>query len=129
RRTRRWADKLRLWFMPPGWRPADVAARFPKPAFDIARVQRFETAVPRRVQVLAAGLFLLVLGATSGFLWFAQAMSNGQRAAGAAALVGALWLIGRLLERGAVAQAAGAAVLVADGESPDASSAAGRASR
>ncbi|MFN8793147.1 MAG: sterol desaturase family protein [Betaproteobacteria bacterium] len=129
RRTRRWADKLRLWFMPPGWRPADVAAQFPRPAFDIAQVRRFETAVPRRVQGLAAGLFLLVLGATSGFLWFAHAMPAPQRAAGAVALVGALWLIGRLLERGADAQAAGAAVLVADGTVPDAPSAAGRASR
>ncbi len=27
--TRHWFDKLRLWFMPTGWRPADVAARFP----------------------------------------------------------------------------------------------------
>ncbi len=24
-----WQDKLRIWFMPTGWRPADVAARFP----------------------------------------------------------------------------------------------------
>ena len=24
-----WRDKLRIWFMPTGWRPADVAARFP----------------------------------------------------------------------------------------------------
>jgi alkylglycerol monooxygenase len=126
-RTRRWADKLRLWFMPPGWRPADVATRFPKPAFDIARVRRFEATVPWRVQVLAAGLFLLVLGATSGFLWFAHAMHAPQRAAGAAALVGALWLIGRLLEGDA--QAAEAAGREADGTAPDATSAAGRASR
>lgn len=28
-RTRSWWDKLRLWFMPTGWRPADVAARYP----------------------------------------------------------------------------------------------------
>jgi alkylglycerol monooxygenase len=27
--TARWRDKLRIWFMPTGWRPADVAARFP----------------------------------------------------------------------------------------------------
>ncbi len=32
-RTRSWADKLRVWLMHPGWRPADVAARWPKPAF------------------------------------------------------------------------------------------------
>jgi sterol desaturase/sphingolipid hydroxylase (fatty acid hydroxylase superfamily) len=30
-RTRRWRDKLRLWFMPAGWRPADLAPE-PLPA-------------------------------------------------------------------------------------------------
>ena len=29
-----WRDKLRVWLAPPGWRPADVAARFPKPDYD-----------------------------------------------------------------------------------------------
>ncbi len=29
--ARRWADKLRVWIKPPGWRPADVAERFPNP--------------------------------------------------------------------------------------------------
>lgn len=28
-RAESWKDKFRLWFMPTGWRPADVAARFP----------------------------------------------------------------------------------------------------
>ena len=27
--TRDWRDKLRIWFKPTGWRPADVEARFP----------------------------------------------------------------------------------------------------
>jgi len=29
--TKGWTDKLRLWFMPTGWRPKDVADRFPRP--------------------------------------------------------------------------------------------------
>jgi alkylglycerol monooxygenase len=107
--TRRWLDKLKVWLMPPGWRPADVSARFPKPAFEISQMRRYDTAVPMRVQWLAAGLFQLVLLATSGFLWFAHTLALPQQAAGAAALVGALWLIGRLLE-GAAAQAAGAPI-------------------
>jgi hypothetical protein len=32
RRATRWGDKLRVWLKPPGWRPRDVALRFPKPA-------------------------------------------------------------------------------------------------
>ncbi|HYW47739.1 MAG TPA: sterol desaturase family protein [Bryobacteraceae bacterium] len=37
RHARSWGDKLRVWFAPPGWRPADVAARFPKPEYDPRR--------------------------------------------------------------------------------------------
>ena len=29
--AKNWGDKLKLWFMPTGWRPADVAKRFPRP--------------------------------------------------------------------------------------------------
>jgi hypothetical protein len=91
-------DKLKVWLMPPGWRPADVAARFPRPAFEISQVQRHEAAVPLRVQALAAGLFGLVLVATSGFLWVAHTLAAAQLAGAAAALVAALWGVGRLLE-------------------------------
>jgi len=28
--TRKWNDKLKLWFMPTGWRPSDVSLKFPK---------------------------------------------------------------------------------------------------
>ncbi len=91
-------DKLKVWLMPPGWRPADVAARFPRPAFEISQVQRHEAAVPLRVQALAAGLFGLVLVATSGFLWVAHTLAAAQLAGAAATLVAALWGVGRLLE-------------------------------
>tara|TARA_A100001037_G_scaffold120677_1_gene109817 strand:+ start:808 stop:2067 length:1260 start_codon:yes stop_codon:yes gene_type:complete len=28
--TRKWSDKLKLWFMPTGWRPSDVSLKFPR---------------------------------------------------------------------------------------------------
>ena len=28
--TRKWNDKLKLWFMPTGWRPGDVSLKFPR---------------------------------------------------------------------------------------------------
>ncbi|WP_367350456.1 sterol desaturase family protein, partial [Ottowia sp.] len=64
-RARRWGDKLRVWFKPPGWRPADVAARWPRPAFDIAAVQHYDPPAGRTVQALVAAEFVLLLGATS----------------------------------------------------------------
>ncbi len=128
--ARRWVDKLKVWLMPPGWRPADVAARFPKPAFEISQVERYETAVPRGLQLLAAGLFGTVLAATSGFLWFAHTLSLPQQAAGAAGLVGVLWLIGRLLEgRAGAARASQAADAAGAAGVPNPAAPAGRASR
>jgi sterol desaturase/sphingolipid hydroxylase (fatty acid hydroxylase superfamily) len=39
-RAERWLDKIRIWFMPTGWRPPDVAARFP--VFKIDQPYSFE---------------------------------------------------------------------------------------
>ena len=93
-RASSWADKARVWLKPPGWRPADVAARWPKAVFDIAQVQRYDPPASRRAQLAAALLFMAVLGATSGFLWFAHLLSVGEQALGAVAIVALLWLIG-----------------------------------
>lgn len=38
--TRNWEDKLRIWLMPTGWRPADVAGKYP--VYKIEDVYRFE---------------------------------------------------------------------------------------
>lgn len=38
--AQRWKDKLRIWFMPTGWRPDDVAAKFP--VYKIEDVYHFE---------------------------------------------------------------------------------------
>jgi sterol desaturase/sphingolipid hydroxylase (fatty acid hydroxylase superfamily) len=94
-RARGWADKLRVWFKPPGWRPADVAARFPKPPFDITR-PRYDPPASPAAQWAAAVLFLLLLGATSAFLWNAHTLTPAQQGGGAAAIVAGLWLVGRL---------------------------------
>lgn len=43
-RTRSWWDKLRLWFMPTGWRPADVAAKYPVSIVeDFGHFEKYDT--------------------------------------------------------------------------------------
>jgi sterol desaturase/sphingolipid hydroxylase (fatty acid hydroxylase superfamily) len=101
RRARRWRDKLRVWLAPPGWRPADVAERWPRPAFAIAAVERYDPAASKLRQGLACALFVAVLAATTAFLWHAHVLSGAARIAGALAIVAALWAVGRLSEGGA----------------------------
>ena len=46
-RASRWQDKLKIWFMPTGWRPADVAEAFPVNKIeDVYRFERFAPAAP-----------------------------------------------------------------------------------
>jgi uncharacterized membrane protein YhhN len=96
--ARSWTDKLRVWLKPPGWRPADVAARFPKPPFDIAKVTRYEPAVSKGVQWFAGVQFLLLVGFAVVFLWFSDLMPLSHSAIWLAALTAALWTIGGVLQ-------------------------------
>ncbi|RYF68398.1 MAG: hypothetical protein EOO29_35255, partial [Comamonadaceae bacterium] len=97
--ARSWADKLRVWVKPPGWRPADVAERFPKPAFDFeAAKQRYEPAVPVGVRWFAAANFVLLLGGVATFLWRADTLSLAHSAVWLSALTAALWATGAVLQ-------------------------------
>ena len=97
--ARNWGDKLRVWFMHPGWRPADVAAKWPKPAFEITKVQRFDPPMSRAAQWAAVTIFLALLAATTLFLWNAHRMTLLQQAGCALGIVAGLWAVGRVSER------------------------------
>jgi hypothetical protein len=66
-------DKLRIWFMRTGWRPADVAAQYPQTKADLSQFEKFHVplrpahqvyAVLQFVLYVAAGSFLLANGET-----------------------------------------------------------------
>ena len=64
-----WADKMRVWFAPPGWRPADVAARFPMTLYD-PHVDFVKCDPPRNLLLSVYGLvlFVVLIAANSHFL-------------------------------------------------------------
>ncbi len=92
--TRRWSDKLRVWLKPPGWRPEDVAARFPKPPFQIGRVQRFAPPMHPGVAALVVLQFVALLALSLLFLWHAEGLSGLHALAWFAALTAGLWATG-----------------------------------
>ena len=97
--TRSWADKLRVFIKPPGWRPADVAVKFPKPAFDIEAVRnKYQTPARHAAQWFGAISFALLLGAVAAFLWVADDMAQGVQLASVASLCAMLWLTGAVLQ-------------------------------
>ena len=93
-RAANWGDKLRVWFKHPGWRPADVAARWPKPAFDIRKVTRYDPPLSRGAAWASVALFVVLLNATTVFLWNAHKLSLPQQLAAVAAIVAGLWVVG-----------------------------------
>ena len=96
--ARRWSDKLRTWFKPPGWRAADVAARFPRPAFDIAHVQTFNPPMSVPLQWFAAGQFALLLTGVASFLWAADTLPRAQAVVGVVALWAGMWALGAAMQ-------------------------------
>ncbi len=98
--ARRWRDKARVWIARPGWRPADVAERFPKPAFRIEDWQRFDPPVSASIKIYCGLQFVLVVALGTAFLASVDLQRLGTAVGQALALLLSLWSIGQMLEAG-----------------------------
>ena len=96
--TRRWSDKLRVWLKPPGWRPADVAARFPRPDFDITQTTTYAPPMSHAVQIFVALQFAALLAGVGAFLWLTDGWPLWQSAVWFAVLLTALWALGAVMQ-------------------------------
>ncbi|MBK9136998.1 MAG: sterol desaturase family protein [Betaproteobacteria bacterium] len=97
-RATTWPDRLRVWLKPPGWRPADVATKWPKPAFDINRMRRYDPRISEQAAWIAATLFAVLLLVTTIFLWNAHRLAPWLLVAMAAGIVALLWAVGAITE-------------------------------
>jgi alkylglycerol monooxygenase len=58
-----WIDKMRIWFMPTGWRPADVAARFERSIIeDVYAYQKYHPKETSSRKIIVFIQFLLAIG-------------------------------------------------------------------
>jgi sterol desaturase/sphingolipid hydroxylase (fatty acid hydroxylase superfamily) len=61
-RTKNWKDKFRIWFMPLGWRPADVAAQYPVYKIeDVYDFEKYDTPASKSMQVYLWAQLICVL--------------------------------------------------------------------
>ncbi len=97
-RTRNWRDKLRVWWSRTGWRPDDVAAKYPREKTDLSHFHRYDPAVARPVayyalyQLIALVLLLSYMQATEITYWTGFALWSFLLVT---AVLTALWLEGR----------------------------------
>ncbi|HWV09048.1 MAG TPA: sterol desaturase family protein, partial [Pseudomonas sp.] len=93
-----WWDKLRIWFMRTGWRPADVAARYPQQKPDLSRFVKFEVPLSRYRQVYAALQFVVYVVGGSYLLALGGELSVAALLLGCAWVGFGLYCIGMWLE-------------------------------
>ena len=97
--ARNWLDKIRVWLKPPGWRPADVAARFPKPAFDLDE-HRIIYAPPMNpaLRMFVVWQFVLVIAGTAIFLWQADQAPAASNLVWFGVLLVSQWALGAAIQ-------------------------------
>ncbi|ADO74940.1 sterol desaturase family protein [Stigmatella aurantiaca] len=95
RRTPRFQDKLRFWFMPPEWQPPGVES----PHAEVAPGRpRFDVSPPRRAVLYLASVGVLTLGVTVVFLFRAGSLSAPLKLAFTAWFLASLGGLGGVLE-------------------------------
>ncbi|AZF45061.1 Sterol desaturase [Pseudomonas sp. R1-43-08] len=98
RRTENRWDKLRIWFMRTGWRPADVKANYPIAKPDLARFRKFEVPLDTRQQVYVAVQFAAYVGFGSYLMNFAEGLPMAALVLGWGAMALGLFTLGVALE-------------------------------
>jgi sterol desaturase/sphingolipid hydroxylase (fatty acid hydroxylase superfamily) len=98
RRTRSWKDKLRIWFMPTGWRPADVAAAYPQAKQNLALFRKFEIALGRAWQVYVAAQFAVYIALGSYLMDVAERVPSAALVLGWSLMAFGLFVLGAALE-------------------------------
>ncbi len=97
--TRRWRDKLQLWFMPTGWRPEDCCDGAPplqqQGCSDRAK---FNPQAPPAVRAYVGVSFALLAALASGFLFFSPQLAAVTTALAVAVIVGGAVALNGLLE-------------------------------
>jgi hypothetical protein len=96
--TRSWIDKLKIWWMPPGWKPTDLAQALPVAPASPKENQLYNPAMSRST-VWFAGLHMLMLfAALSLFLWYEDTLPAQVLAAIAVQLIASLWIVGAVIQ-------------------------------
>ena len=70
-------DKLRIWFMRTGWRPADVAAKYPLAKLDLNQFVKYEVPLSAGQKGYVAGQFALTVVAGSYLLALSTSLTTG----------------------------------------------------
>jgi sterol desaturase/sphingolipid hydroxylase (fatty acid hydroxylase superfamily) len=98
-KTRSWRDRLLVFIKPPGWLPADVAAREPHPPFDPAALVKHDPALRAAERHYAIAAFFVLIGVGTQVLAVAGDWPLAVVVGESAWVCVGLYLVGRLFDR------------------------------
>lgn len=98
RRTESGWDKLRIWFMRTGWRPADVAEKYPITKPDLSQFSKFEVPLDGRQQLYVALQFTVYIALGSYLMNLADSLPTAALVLGWSAVAFGLFVLGVALE-------------------------------
>jgi sterol desaturase/sphingolipid hydroxylase (fatty acid hydroxylase superfamily) len=98
RRAERPWDKLRIWFMRTGWRPADVAAKYPMSKPDLALFRKFDVPLERRLQWYVALQFCVYIALGSYLMNLERSLPTAALLLGWSAVAFGVFALGVALE-------------------------------
>jgi alkylglycerol monooxygenase len=94
----RWIDKLRIWFMPQGWRPAGLPPNPIASEVTPQTVIRYDTSMPRGLNIYALAHFVVILPLTVGLMAEGKSLPRGELAMGALLVLWALLNLGGIFD-------------------------------
>jgi len=97
-RTRRWADRLRIFTQPPGWRPAELGGLEAPPEVDRATYEKFDVPVSRAVKTYVFLQFVALNLFAAWFLARQATLGVGLRVALGLAIVWSVASLAALLD-------------------------------
>ena len=95
-RTKKFKDKIRVWFSPPAWRPDDVAEKYPVHKNDLDNFEKYDPEITTMEKVFAFFQFSMINGLTILMLFNVDKFSYPEMA-GVAILVSTLAISNALL--------------------------------
>jgi sterol desaturase/sphingolipid hydroxylase (fatty acid hydroxylase superfamily)/uncharacterized membrane protein YhhN len=94
-----WRDKVRVWFAPPGWVPANLRPAGPQAPFDVKAVRLYDPPAGHAASILALVALIAMIGATAAFLLAGPHLPLMNGLGVFLSLAGSLWAMGALLDR------------------------------
>jgi sterol desaturase/sphingolipid hydroxylase (fatty acid hydroxylase superfamily) len=98
RQVPNWKDKIKVLFMPPGWRPDYLGGQMVVPEVDITSYRKFDTPVPYLLNYYVFFQYVLTLAGAAIFLFTAAQMPISVKALSALLIVLAIVNCGALFE-------------------------------